>query len=199
MKISARYAAPLMIALLLVAACGGRSLNKNLAQSLITKLPPGDLQREDVSIGNVTQVGGDEAIVETRLKTVFRFKKIDGDWVVREILQGPDQWVNIDQFFLALRTVQVDETKKILNQVAAAIEEFRKKNRDLPVFDDYVELSDQLSPAYMSPLIRLDSWRHPLSAVRLDSHTIRLSSPGPDGNPYTDDDIILTPSFPYKN
>jgi hypothetical protein len=47
----------------------------------------------------------------------------------------------------------------------------------------------------MAPVLRLDAWGHPLSAIRVDIETVRLASAGPDGKLGTADDIELTRVF----
>ncbi|MDM7996158.1 MAG: hypothetical protein QUT30_10805, partial [Acidobacteriota bacterium] len=88
--------------------------------------------------------------------------------------------------------VMIYETKMMRGRIAGEIIDYRSSNGTLPVFKDYVDLSDQLSPKYLTPLIRLDSWRQPLSAERKDYTTIVLQSAGPDGKHGTNDDIRET-------
>ena len=80
----------------------------------------------------------------------------------------------------------------MLDQVAEAVRKYRESTGNLPAFKDYIALSDQLSPQYLTPLIRLDSWRQPLEAERPNAETILLRSAGPDGKFGTADDIRHT-------
>ncbi len=181
---------------LLLTACGGRVINKNIAQELIANLPPDNLPKDDVYIETVTQISSNEAIVETKLKTVFRFKKENDTWVVQEVRLGQGPWENINNISLALQEIKIAETRMILDRVVEAVEKYREENGSLPVFDNYVALSDLLSPAYLTPLIRLDAWRNPLAAEYLSPDSLRLSSMGPDGKFGTTDDIAFTKIFP---
>ncbi len=158
------------------------------------EIPATALEKEDLDVWKVTRVGGSEAIAETRLKTAFRLEKVHGEWTVREVRIGHGQWEKITNLLEALEAVKVEETKQILNRIADAIVEYRSSNGTLPVFKDYVDLSDTLSPKYLTPLIRLDSWKHPLSAERKDYTTLVLQSAGPDGKHGTNDDIRKTVS-----
>ncbi len=181
--------------LIFLTACGGRAINKKTAQDLILKSQPQTLRKEDVLIDSVTQTGSRNAIIATRLHMAFRFEKTRGDWIVKEVRLGEGPWYSIEEIFLAMREVQVASTRKSLDQIAAAAALYWKKNGKMPDFEDYVSLSDVLSPFYLNPLIRLDAWEHPLAAYRLDSNTLRLVSAGPDGVPGTGDDIELTRHF----
>jgi hypothetical protein len=80
----------------------------------------------------------------------------------------------------------------MLERIGEAIAKYQASNGSLPVFTDYVSLSDLLSPEFLTPLIRLDSWRRPLAAERRDSSSIVIQSAGPDGKFGTGDDIVRT-------
>jgi hypothetical protein len=173
-------------------ACGGRKISNSLAEDLIVRLPQEALQKEDVEVVNVNQVGGTEAIVETRLKTAFRFEKVEGEWIIREVRLGHGQWEQVENLSRTLETVRTEETQKMLDQIAEAIRKYQESSGSLPVFKDYVSLSDLLSPRFLIPLIRLDAWMQPLGAQLLDSDSILLWSAGPDKKPHTSDDIRRT-------
>ncbi len=181
--------------LIFLTACGGRAVNKKTAQDLILKSQPQTLRKEDVLIDSVTQAGSRDAIVETRMHLAFRFEKIRGDWIVKEVRLGEGPWYSVEEISSAMREAQVATTRKLLDQIASAAALYWKKNGTIPDFKDYVSLSDVLSPVYLNPLIRLDAWEHPLAAYRLDSNTLRLVSSGPDGVQGTGDDIELTRHF----
>jgi hypothetical protein len=186
-----RFLFPL-ICILLAAGCTARSVNNNRARDAILELPQSALEKEDVEIVKISQVGVAEAIVETQLKTAFRIEKVKGTWIVREVRLGHGQWEKVSNLAAALEAVKADETRKMLDQVAEAVRKYRESTGNLPAFKNYIALSDQLSPRYLTPLIRLDSWRQPLEAERPDAETILLRSAGPDGIFGTADDIRHT-------
>ena len=179
---------------LFLTACGGRTLNKNHARDLIVRAPQEALQKEDVDVVNVQQVTGSEAIVETRLNTAFRLEKVRGEWVVREFRLGHGEWEKVSNLVQALGAVRIAETRSMLDRIAEAIRGYQEANGSLPSFKDYLSLSDLLSPKFLTPLIRLDSWRQPLEAERRGSSSILIWSAGPDGKHGTEDDIRR--SFP---
>jgi hypothetical protein len=188
--------ASLLALALLLGGCGGRAINEKVARDVILSSPPGELAKKDVNVLSVTEVGAHEAIAETYLHTSFRLEKVGSNWVVSEVRVGNGEWEKLADIQRALQQAKIDETRRMLDKIAAAIEAYREKNGRLPDFKDYVALSDALSPLYLSPLIREDAWGHPLAAVRVSQDTIRLVSAGPDGKLGTSDDVELTKSFP---
>jgi len=182
----------ILVSVLLLTACGGRSMNKYLARDLIMEIPEVTLQKNDLEVVNITQVNGSEAIVETTLKAAFRLEKHRGVWVVREVRLGHGQWEKVDNFVRALDEVKSAQTREMLGRIAEAIGKYQESNGALPAFKDYVSLSDALSPNYLTPLIRLDAWRRPLQAERTGPDSVVIRSAGPDGKFGTMDDIIRT-------
>jgi hypothetical protein len=182
----------LLITILFLTACGGRTIDAKLARNLIVDIPQEVFEKEDVEVVNVQQVGRTEAIAETRLKTAIRYEKVGDEWVIREVRMGHGQWEKVGNLMQALETVKIEETRKKLERIAEAVLRYREINGSMPVFKDYISLSDLLSPKYLTPLIRLDAWRKPLGAEHSDANTIQVWSSGSDGKEGTDDDIRKT-------
>lgn len=182
-----------LCAIVLVAsACGKKQVNPGLAADRIARTPGLALQKEDVEVVKVTQVSGSEAVVETRLQAAFRMERRDGEWMVRELRLGHGQWEKVETLSRALDRVKSEETARTLDRVAEGIGLYRRTHGRLPAFEDYVALSDLLTPDYVTPLVRLDSWRRPLAALKTESGGILLRSAGPDGRFSTPDDIQKT-------
>ncbi len=173
-------------------SCGGGGINAKHARNLIVDMPQEVFEKEDVEVVNVRQITRTEAIAEIRLKTAIRYEKIGDEWVIREVRLGHGQWEQVSSLLQALETVKAEETRKMLDRIADAVLKFRETNNSLPVFSDYIGLSDLLSPKYLTPLIRLDAWRRPLGAERSTANTIRVWSAGSDGKEGTEDDIRKT-------
>jgi len=184
----------LSLLILISAGCAARSINSNLARAKIMDIPQADLEKEDVDVAKVIQTSGTEAMAETRLKTAFRIEKVKGEWIVREVRIGHGQWEKISNLTAVLDAVKIAETKKMLGQISEAVQKYRQDSGSLPVFKDYIALSDQLSPKYLTPLIRLDAWRNPFGAEGSGTDTIVVQSSGPDGKFGTNDDIRMTVS-----
>jgi hypothetical protein len=178
-----------LISLLLLTACGGRLMNKNLARDLIIDLPGESLEKEDVEVLKIVQVSGSEAIAQTALKASFRIEKSKGKWIVREVRLGHGQWEKVDNLMQALERVKRAETGEMLDRISEAVGKYREANGRLPSFKDYIALSDLLSPRHLTPLLRLDSWRRPFGAETTQQNSIVIRSAGPDGRFYTDDDL----------
>jgi len=179
----------LLAALLLLPACGGRKMNDTLARNLIIGMSnSGAMEKSDVEIVNIRQISGGEAVAETRARVAFRFENNGKTWRVREMRIGNGQWESVENIERALNQVKTEETKELLARIAEAIQKYRKANRRLPIFKDFVDLSDQLSPMFITPLVRLDSWQRPFKAA-LSGGAILLSSAGPDGVMGNHDDI----------
>lgn len=174
----------------LAAGCGGRSIGRKNARELITGISPQEIDADDIHVESVGQTGARNAVIEARVKTAFRVEKVQGRWVVREVKIGTHQWEKLDTLMQALDRVKADEARKTLDQLSAALAEYIRKNGRLPEFKNFVELSDTLYPLYIKEIIRNDAWDHPFSAEKLGGKKIRITSPGPDGQPGTRDDIV---------
>jgi hypothetical protein len=189
--LSAAFLLPLS---LFLASCGGRNISEGVVQNLIANLPDEAINKVDVTIDSVRQ-NGNSAIVQVNVRTAFRLEKVKNDWIIREIRLGDDQWQSLDELREALKRLKIEATRNSLDQVVAALDKFVAKNGALPQFRDYISLTDALTPEYLTPLIRLDSWRHAFFVERIAADTLRLASAGPDGNFGTADDIHATKRF----
>jgi hypothetical protein len=105
---------------------------------------------------------------------------------------GHGLWEKVSNLVQTLEAIKIEETRQLCDRIAEAIRGYQEANGTLPVFKDYIGLSDLLSPRYLTPLIRLDAWNRSLGAERTDSNSIVIRSAGPDGRFGTKDDIIRT-------
>jgi hypothetical protein len=179
--------------LLFLTACGGRAINKRIAQDIIAG--DGFFNKGQIQVDSVTQTGSGEAVVQADVLAAFRLEKVHGIWRIREIRLGNGQWEKFDDVLGALNAIKIEETKRMLEAVAGAIDRYRANNGRLPEFTDYVSLSDALSPGFLDPLVRLDAWRNPLAAFAQSPGRIEIVSAGPDGTMGTSDDIKVTRSY----
>lgn len=175
-------------------ACGGRNISDGAVRNLIANLPDGAINKDEVSIESVRQ-NGNNAIVQANVRTAFRLEKVKNDWIIREIRLGDDQWQSIDELREALNRLKIEGTRRLLDEVVAALDKFVAKNGALPQFRDFVSLTDALTPEHLTPLIRLDAWRHSFVAEMIGPDTIRLTSAGPDGKSGSGDDLQTTKRF----
>jgi hypothetical protein len=194
--IPVKFVVLLLFCPLLLAACGGRAMNKKVARDLMVASPLGPFDKEDVYIKSVIQTGQRDAIAEGSLKAAFRFEKVGGRWLIREVRFGSGPWEKFEDVLQALQAAKVAETRRMLEAVGAAAEQYQVKYKALPDFKDYVTLTDTLYPEYLTHLFRLDAWQRPLQAYREGASTMKLVSAGPDGKLGTGDDISLRRAFP---
>lgn len=190
----ARICVLLPIAVVL-GGCGGRTVGRATVQGLIVDLPDGVFGRDDISIDSISALGGNHAVAEARLRAALRLERVKGAWVIREVRLGKRPWEKIDDIVRALEAVKSSETRKLLEQVASALDKYRDRHGALPRFDDYVSLSDALAPEFLNPVVREDAWQHPLAAFRASADTIRLVSAGPDGKLGSGDDIEVVRTY----
>ena len=165
-------------------------MNDNLARNLIVGINSDAIHKSDVEIVKVQQITAGEAIAETRARVAFRFENNGNAWRVREMRIGHGQWESVENIGRALNLIRTEETNELLARIAEAIQKYRDANQRLPLFKDYVDLSDQLSPGFLTPLVRLDAWQRPFEAS-MSGSGILLSSAGPDGIMGNQDDIRL--------
>ena len=187
-----RYRLLPVLMILFLTGCGGHKISTGDIQKAVASSPQGVLEKEDIDVVDVTQTSGAEAVAETRVKTAFRLRKENGEWKAHEVRIGHGQWERIDNLKGTLNRVKAEETAALLDSMAGAVREFRKETGRLPSFNDYIALSDMLTPRYQKSLIRLDAWRQPLRAESPAPGSIRISSAGPDGRFGTADDIART-------
>jgi len=181
---------------LLLSGCGGRSISKNAARQLIAESPLGLTNQEAVYIDSVSQTGGRNALIEARLNAAFRFEKVNGRWVMREVRLAGRPWEKVEDLVRCIENAKAEATRGLLNRIADAIEQYRLSKGSLPAFRDFVGLSDQLTPDFLTPLVRVDAWDQPLAAFTSGNAGLRLVSAGPDRKMGTSDDIELTRNYP---
>ena len=165
-------------------------MNDSLARSLIIGMNSDTIRTSDVEIVNIRQITASEAIAETRTLVAFRFENTGNTWRVREMRIGHGQWESVENIERALIQVKTEETKELLTRIAGAVQKYHEANQRFPVFKDFVDLSDQLAPRFMSPLIRIDAWQRQFEASTSGAD-IMLVSAGPDGIMGNHDDIQL--------
>lgn len=185
-----------LIPSIFLSACGGRSINKNAARQLIADSPLGLTGKEAVYIESVSQTGGRDALIEAKLNAAFRFEKVNGRWVMREVRLAGRPWEKVDDLIRCIDAAKAEETRRVLTRVADAVDKYRQQKGSLPVFKDFVGLSDLLTPEFLTPLVRLDAWDQPLVAMPSGTAELRLISPGPDRKLGTADDIEVRRTFP---
>ncbi len=164
---------------------GSREARERIAQAL------GIDKADQIHIKNISAGPGDEAIVVAQFTTAFRFKKEkSGDWVVADVRTGDRNWESVELIQTAVRKEKILRTEAQLNELATALEAFRRERGFYVTADDGSGLVDFLSPNYLNRVVRLDAWSNEFQ-YNGTAAGYRLASMGPDGKPDTSDDIVI--------
>ena len=164
---------------------GAREAREKIAQALGFDKP------DSVHIKNISRGMGGEAIVEAQFDAAFRFAADkEGKWQPVEVRTGDRRWESIELIQTALRKEKALRTAAELQTIATALEAYRRDSGSYVQADSGSTLMDHLAPTYLSSIIRLDAWSRELG-YKGSTTSYRLISPGPDGKPGTDDDIVF--------
>src|SRR5437899_1902747 len=120
-------AAAFLLIPFLLTSCSARSLSKKSARDLIADLQGGTFDKEEVYIDSVSQTGDRDAVAEATVRAAFRFEKVKGKWVIREVRLGKRPWEKLDDILRALDQIKSRETHELLERVAAAVEKYRER------------------------------------------------------------------------
>lgn len=201
-----RQTLPVLILLLLFAmalACGTRTATRVPAgtppagldvariRQLLQTVAGANLKKQQVEIKSIANgVGGDNAVVEARLETAFRFARASGAWQVAEIRLGDQQWESIELIETALRREKERRTTGLLRRVADGLEAYRREKGQFVPTDDFGVLLDHLSPRYLGDPLRFDWWGTQF-VYRGTAAGYQLLSAGADRKTGTKDDLII--------
>jgi hypothetical protein len=142
----------------------------------------------------VTSIAGNianDAVVEAKFTAAFRFTKSGrADWLPVEVRIDDRQWESIELISTAVRKEKILRTSNELKTLALALEAFRRDKGFFVQADSGAALIDNLAPAYLKSVIRIDSWSNEFQ-YQGTAARYRLASRGPDGKPDTGDDIVV--------
>jgi hypothetical protein len=178
--------AALLVALL-TGACT-KKFNQQVADA-VRHFDHADLPSGQVEVLR-TEVAGDHALAEIKVRTAVKLTKKKGRWVVEEFRLGDRRWEKADTFATALDASRMDTTRSLLRLVAGGLQRYVSARRELPPVRRYEELIEILVPNYLAEVVRLDGWSNPLIYRRLSNDAFELRSAGPDGEPDTGDDVV---------
>jgi hypothetical protein len=179
----------LLVSALLVAAfareLGAREAREKIARAVGLDKP------DRVHVKNISAGMGGEAIVEAQFDASFRFTTDkQGNWQAVEVRTGDRQWESIELIQTAVRKEKALRTTADLRALATALESFRRERGFYVTADTGAALVDNLSPRYLTMIIRLDAWSHEFD-YKGTATGYRLSSLGPDGKAGTGDEIVV--------
>src|ERR1041385_7097540 len=168
----------LATATLLLAQSGG-SLSPARARVLLQHLGGTELEKDRVRIKSVKPgVGGGGVIVEAQIDAAFRVTRDHDNWRVTDIRLGDREWESIELITEAVRREKIRRTTALLQQVAEALESYRRERGNYVVTDDAGVLSDHLAPRYLREPVRFDQWGAAL-VYHGTTSGFRLISAGP--------------------
>lgn len=160
-------------------------------RQLLQTIAGANLQRQQVEIKSISSgVGGDNAVVEARLETAFRFSRASGDWQVAEIRLGDQQWESVELIETAVRREKERRTTGLLRRVADGLEAYRREKGQFVTTDDFGVLLDHLAPRYLSDPLRFDWWGTQF-VYRGSAASYQLLSAGADRKAGTKDDLMI--------
>lgn len=157
-----------------------------IARTAGIELPTAAVEVEKEGISVI----GSEATVEAKVRTAFRLRRAEkGDWEVAEVRLGAGRWEDVALLSRALDREKGARARAELTTLRVALEAFRRERGHYPAGSDARTLADNLSPRYLSQVIRLDPWQQPYAYTgTLSSYALR--SAGADRELGTADDIL---------
>lgn len=112
-------------------------------------------------------------------------------WQVTALRTGKHDWVRLEPLLASVNELKQKTARRELESIAKALDQFRADRGFYVVSDKQAVVIDQLSPRYLSQVIRVDPWHQPYK-YQGDRDHFTLSSTGPDGKEDTPDDIKLS-------
>ena len=165
-------------------------LSPKEARRLIARMAGIELPSAAVRVKSVSSLGS-SAVVEAQVETAFRFVRgDDGKWRVAEIRTGDNRWEDVDMIARAVNREKSERARAELETFATALESFRRERGFYVEAANAVALVDQLNPAYLARIIRVDPWHRPYQYEGSRNQYV-LRSFGLDGKANTNDDIVL--------
>jgi len=160
------------------------------ARRLIARMAGIQLPSDAVRVKEVSAMGNSATVV-AQVETAFRFDKgSDGKWRVAEIRTGDRRWEDVDTLVKALNAEKTSRAHAELESIATALESFRRERGFYLESKSEAALIDNLSPRYLSRVIRVDPWHRPYEYEGTRSSFV-LRSSGPDGKTNTSDDVTI--------
>jgi hypothetical protein len=187
-----RYALPALAisGVLTLSSCAAGPSTEAVRQQ-ITTLADAELSRDDVIVERVIAQTENVAVAETTLKLALQYAKDDeGQWQIVAARLGDGRWVEVGPLLAAVEAFENDQTTASLAKLVDGVNTYVERNGNLPVIESSGYLSDVLHPLFMSDLVRVDAWGSNI-LYEAEGDRYRLSSPGPDGLPGTQDDIVM--------
>ena len=161
------------------------------ARRLIARMAGIQLPSDAVRIQDVSSLGN-SATVTAQVETAFKFEKgSDGKWRVAEIRTGDRRWENVDLLMKALNVEKTARARAELESIATALEAFHRESGSYLESKSEAALIDHLNPRFLARIIRIDPWHKPYEYEGTRTSFV-LRSAGPDEQPNTSDDVVIS-------
>jgi hypothetical protein len=169
-------------------------LSVKRARCLVADLFAVDLPSDAARIKEISMLGlgtQPSAVAVTLIQANFRLANASGNWRAVGVHTGNREWVALDTVVPTVDSKKRSRTADELNVIAAALDAFKKDRGSFVVSDRHSVLIDNLTPHYLTRVMRLDAWHHPFQ-YQGDHEHFTLRSLGPDGKENTADDIVVS-------
>ena len=169
-------------------------LDNKLARCLVAHLFSVPLPSDAVRIKELSSLNlGSQpsTLAVALLQADFRLNKDKSGWRVVQMRTGNREWVNLESVPGAIDDWKRQQTTDDMNQIASALEAYRKDRGSFVVTDKHHVVIDHLNPRYLTRVVRIDRWLRPFRYQGDASH-FTLRSLGKDGKENTPDDIIVS-------
>ncbi len=167
--------------------------SKGKAKEKAPEPPENEFVRGPLSVKNpaaALSALGASAVVEAEIDSTFELVRERGKWRVASARVGAETWREFDAVLAALDAAKAARARTDLQTLAAALEAYRRERGSYVVADTSAALVDHLNPHHTPLFTRVDPWHRPYEYEGArDGYS--LLSLGPDGKPYTPDDIQL--------
>jgi hypothetical protein len=168
----------------------GRELGAREAREQIARLvggSPGAVRVRSITPGLI----GNQAIVVAQVELAFRMTEKDGAWRAAEVRLGEGQWEDIEMLGRALDAEKAKRAGDDLRALAGGVEAYRRERGFYPETETVAGLVDRITPRFLPRVLREDPWHRPFY-YSAEPSGYRLGSSGPDGQPGTGDDVVVT-------
>lgn len=169
-------------------------LNNPLARCLVANLFSVPLPSDAVRIKELSSLSlGSQpsSLAIALVQADFRLNKEKSGWRAVQIRTGNRDWVSIDSVPGSIDALKRQQTTDDMNEIATALESYRKERGSFVVTDKAHVAIDHLNPRYLHRVIRIDRWHRPFRYQGDASH-FTLRSLGQDGKENTADDIVVS-------
>src|SRR5215831_8721267 len=122
------------------------SLGARQARDLIRNLSGVETDPDQVRIKKISSGVGDSATVEVELETTFRFVHQGNEWKIADVRIADRHWDSVELLQSAITREKVDRTQRILNELSASLEAYRKARSHFPVAENINPVFDVLIP-----------------------------------------------------